>query len=75
MPRVCLRTIQLLVLAGLAVMAAPRQAPANELGCYAICVYDDWQCIFETGHPADPCGYDSSQDICNLGSCDVSHVS
>jgi hypothetical protein len=42
--------------------------------CYAICAYDDWQCIFETGHPADPCAYDSSHDICTLGGCTLGPI-
>jgi len=75
MRRVYLRAIQLLVLAALALVATPRPAPANELACYAICVYDDWKCILETGRPADACGYDGGQDICNLGACDITHVS
>lgn len=72
MRQVCLRALQLVVLAIVALAATPRRAPASELGCYAICIYDDWSCIATTGHPADPCGYDSDSDICNLGACQLS---
>jgi hypothetical protein len=71
MKHVCLRLIQLAVLAALAIVALPRPAPANELGCYAICIYDDWACMIATGHLADACGYDREQDICNLGACQL----
>jgi hypothetical protein len=71
MKHVCLRLIQLVVLAALALVASPRPAPASELGCYAICVYDDWACMLAIGRPADACWYDSEHDICNLGSCPV----
>lgn len=71
MKHVCLRLIQLAVLAALVVVASPRPAAANELACYAICVYDDWECIKQTGHPADSCWYDRERDICNLGACQL----
>ena len=71
MKRMYVRLGQLAVLAVLAVVATPRQAPGNEFGCYAICVFDDLSCIYHTGHPADPCSYDSDHDICNLGGCQL----
>lgn len=69
MKRVCIRLFQLGLLAGLAIAVTPRRAAANELACYAICVYDDWECILQTGHPADSCSYDKERDLCNLGGC------
>src|SRR6185437_1439804 len=60
MTMVLMRTMQLLVLAGIVMLLPAKRAEANDIVCYAICAYDDWQCIFETGHPADPCAYDSS---------------
>ena len=63
------RAIQLLILVGLVLLLPPKRAEASEAACYAICLYDDWACIFATGHPADPCGYDVSTDICTLGAC------
>ncbi len=69
MKRVYLRAVQLAVLTLLTIAATPRHASANELGCYAICAFNDWECIFKTGHPADPCAYDTEHDICNLGGC------
>jgi hypothetical protein len=71
MKRVYLRVLQLALLGGLAIVATPRSAPASEFACYAICIYDDWQCIYQTGHPADACGYDSEHDICTLGGCQL----
>ena len=71
MKHVCLRLIQLAVLAALAIVASPQPAPASELGCYAICAYDDWACILATGHPADECWYNRDSDICNLGGCQL----
>ena len=75
MKRVYLRVLQLALLGGLAIVATPRPAPASEFACYAICIYDDWQCILEIGRPADPCTYDSQHDICTLGGCPVGKVS
>ncbi len=69
-----IRAIQLAILATLATIAAPRPAAASELGCYVLCAYDDWACILQTGHPADPCAYDEEQDICNLGGCQLGPI-
>jgi hypothetical protein len=74
MKMVLMRTMQLLVLAGIVMLLPARRAEANDIVCYAICAYDDWQCIFETGHPADPCAYDSSHDICTLGGCTLGPI-
>ena len=71
MTRICVRAIQLLVLTGLVLGVTAKPAPANEFGCYAICIYDDWQCILSTGHPADSCSYDRDNDICTLGGCQL----
>jgi hypothetical protein len=71
MKRVYLRAVQLVLLCALAIVVSPRQARASEFACYVICIGDDWACIAKTGHPADPCTYDSQQDICNLGGCQL----
>lgn len=69
MKRVCIRVFQLGLLVALTIVVTPRRAAANEIACFAICVYDDWQCILQTGHPADSCSYDKGNDLCNLGGC------
>jgi hypothetical protein len=74
MKHICLRALQLAALAIFAIVATPRSSHANEFGCYVICVYDDWECMWKTGHPADPCTYDADQDICNLGGCTLGPI-
>jgi hypothetical protein len=70
----CVRAIQLAVLAALAIAVPSRDARGSEFGCFVICLYDDWECIAKTGHPADQCGYDSEHDVCNLGSCQLGPI-
>lgn len=74
MKHVLIRMTQLVVLVVLMVAATPRRAAANEFACYVICIYDDWQCILQTGHPADECGYDKAGDVCNLGGCSLGPI-
>ncbi|HEY2435162.1 MAG TPA: hypothetical protein VGI12_21005 [Vicinamibacterales bacterium] len=71
MKRVYVRAFQLAVLTLLALVVSSRPSAASEWGCFSICIYDDWSCIFATGHPADSCGYDSASDICTLGGCQL----
>jgi hypothetical protein len=71
MKRVSVRLFQLAALTLLALVVAPRPSAASEWACFSICVYDDWNCIFATGHPADQCFYDSYNDICTLGGCQL----
>jgi hypothetical protein len=63
------RAIQLVLLAALVIGLPPAPAQSSEAGCYAICLYNDWACIFQTWHPAEACGYDAQSDICYLGGC------
>jgi hypothetical protein len=74
MRHVLIRVVQLALLVLSMIAATPRHAAANELACYVICIYDDWQCILQTGHPADECGYDKERDICNLGGCSLGAI-
>jgi hypothetical protein len=69
MRRIRTRVVQLAILASLMFAVPPQPAQASEASCWAICLYNDWACIFQTGRPAEPCGYDAEADICHLGGC------
>ena len=69
MRRLRVRAIQFVILALLAFVRPPAAAQGSELGCYLLCLMDDWICIAQTGHPAEACSYQAEEDICNLGGC------